>query len=59
MTKSAWTVRDYNSANLYLADGRKTWERPMYIRGLRLKKHGGNIAIVDRWYNVEPILFHA
>lgn len=30
----------------------------MYMRGLRLQQRGKDIAIVDRWYGFDPVLFH-
>jgi hypothetical protein len=54
----AWWISNYDEAKVYLAGGRKKWDRPMYMRGLRLQNHGKDIAIVDKWYGFNPVLFH-
>ena len=54
----AWWISNYDEAKSYLAGGRKKWDRPMYMRGLRLQNHGTSIAIVDKWYGFNPVLFH-
>lgn len=59
MTRGAWYVTDYDTAKSYMSNGRKTWDRPMYVRGLRLQYRGKDIAVVDNWYKCDPILFHS
>jgi len=54
----AWWISNYDEAKSYLAGGRKKWDRPMYMRGLRLQQRGKDIAIVDKWYGFDPELFH-
>jgi len=58
MTRGAWHVKDYDTAKAYLSGGHKKWDRPMYVRGLRVQSRGNLIALVDKWYHFEPILFH-
>ena len=58
MTRGAWHVKDYDSAKTYLSGGHKKWDRPMYVRGLRVQSRNKDIAIMDKWYSFEPILFH-
>jgi len=58
MTRGAWHVTDYDTAKSYLSGGHKKWDRPLYVRGLRVQSRSKDIAIVDKWYNFEPILFH-
>ena len=54
----AWWISNHAEAKSYLAGGRKKWDRPMYMRGLRLQSRGNDIAIVDKWYGFDPVLFH-
>lgn len=54
----AWWISNYDEAKTYLAGGRKKWDRPMYMRGLRLQQRGKDIAILDKWAGFDPILFH-
>ncbi len=54
----AWWISNYDEAKTYLAGGRKKWDRPMYMRGLRLQQRGKDIAIADKWYGFDPIIFH-
>lgn len=54
----AWWISNYDEARVYLAGGRKKWDRPMYMRGLRLQQRGKDIAIMDKWFGFDPILFH-
>lgn len=54
----AWWISNYDEAKSYLAGGRKKWDRPMYMRGLRLQNRGKDIAIMDKWYGFDPVLFH-
>lgn len=54
----AWWISNYDEAKSYLAGGRKKWDRPMYLRGLRLQHRGKDIAILDKWAQFDPILFH-
>lgn len=54
----AWWISNYDEAKTYLAGGRKKWDRPMYMRGLRLQQRGKDIAIMDKWYGFDPVLFH-
>jgi len=58
VTRGAWHVRDYDTAKSYLSGGHKKWDRPMYVRGLRVQSRSKDIAIVDKWAGFEPILFH-
>lgn len=55
----AWWISNYDEAKSYLAGGRKKWDRPMYMRGLRLQQRGKDIAILDKWYGFDPVLFHS
>jgi hypothetical protein len=56
---NGWQVSNYDEAKAYLSKGRKTWDRPMYTRGLRLQSRpNNNIAINDKWGQFDPILFH-
>jgi hypothetical protein len=54
----AWWISNYDEAKSYLAGGRKKWDRPMYMRGLRLQQRGKDIAIADKWFGFDPIVFH-
>ncbi len=54
----AWWISNYDEAKSYLAGGRKKWDRPMYMRGLRLQNRGKDIAVMDKWYGFDPVLFH-
>jgi len=54
-----WFVYDYDSAQTWLAGGRKKYDRPLYTRGLRLQYRGKDIAVRDKWGGFDPILFHA
>lgn len=54
----AWWIKNYDQAKAYLDGGRKKYDRPMYMRGLRLQTRGNDIAIRDKWGNFDPILFH-
>ena len=59
MAISKWSVKDYDTANVYLSEGRKKWKRPLYMRGLHLTKlSNGDIAINDRWSNMTPVVYH-
>jgi hypothetical protein len=58
MTRGAWHVKDYDAAKAYLSGGHKKWDRPLYVRGLRVQSRNKDIAIVDKWFGFEPILFH-
>jgi hypothetical protein len=53
-----WFVYDYDSAQTWLAGGRKKYDRPLYTRGLRLQYRGKDIAVRDKWGGFDPILFH-
>ena len=59
MALSKWNVKDYATASVYLSEGRKKWERPLYMRGLRLVKSGSDIKVVDRWAQFTPVTYHA
>ena len=59
MTLSKWRVNDYNSAKIWLDEGRKKWERPLYIRHLRVYKRPNGIAISAPWYKEDLITYHA
>lgn len=54
----AWYVQDYDTAKAYLSGGHKKWDRPLYVRGLRVQSRGKGIAIVDKWAGFDPILFN-
>lgn len=55
----AWWISNYDEAKTFLSKGRKSWDRPMYMRGLRLQKRSnGSIAILDRWAGFDPVTFH-
>ena len=59
MAISKWSVTDYDTASVYLSEGRKKWTRPLYMRGLRLtKRSNGDIAINDNWSNMTPVIYH-
>jgi len=58
MTRGAWHVTNYDAAKTYLSGGHKKWDRPLYVRGLRVQSRNKDIAVVDKWYQFEPILFH-
>lgn len=58
MTRGAWHVTDYDTAKSYLSGGHKKWDRPLYVRGLRVQSRNKDIALVDKWFGFEPILFH-
>ena len=58
MTRGAWHVTNYDAAKTYLSGGHKKWDRPLYVRGLRVQSRNKDIAIVDKWFQFEPILFH-
>jgi hypothetical protein len=58
MTRGAWHVTNYDAAKAYLSGGHKKWDRPLYVRGLRVQSRSKDIAIVDKWSGFEPILFH-
>jgi hypothetical protein len=54
-------ITTYQEATDWLAKGRKKWERPMYFRGLRLRKSiapGGNIEVFYPWANQSLVVFH-
>lgn len=58
MTRGAWHVTNYDAAKAYLSGGHKKWDRPLYVRRLRVQSRAKDIAVVDKWFNFEPILFH-
>lgn len=54
-------ITTYQEATDWLARGRKKWERPMYFRGLRLRKSvapGGNVEVFYPWANQSIVVFH-
>lgn len=53
-----WNVRDYDTAKMWLDGGRKKWERPLYIRHLRVYKRPNGIAISAPWYKQDLITYH-
>jgi hypothetical protein len=59
MAISNWAVKDYDTASIYLSEGRKKYERPLYMRGLRLIKTGTDIHVLDRWSQFTPVTYHA
>jgi len=59
MAISKWHVRDYATASVYLSEGRKKYERPLYMRGLRLIKTGTDIHVLDKWAQFSPVTYHA
>lgn len=59
MAISKWRVKDYDTASVYLSEGRKKYERPLYMRGLRLIKTGTDIHVVDKWAQFSPVIYHA
>jgi hypothetical protein len=59
MAISKWSVKDYDTANIYLSEGRKKWTRTLYMRGLHATKlSNGDIAIIDRWHQFSPVVYH-
>jgi len=59
MAISKWSVKDYDTASVYLSEGRKKWTRPLYMRGLRLtKRSNGDIAVNDNWSSMTPVVYH-
>lgn len=54
-----WFVHDYDSAKIWLAGGRKKYDRPLYTRGLRLQTRGNDIAVRDKWGGFDPIIYHS
>jgi len=59
MALSKWAVKDYDTASIFLSEGRKKYERPLYMRGLRLIRTGTDIHVLDRWYQFTPVTYHA
>lgn len=59
MAMNKWSVKDYDTASVYLSEGRKKWIRPLYMRGLHLRKlSNGDIAINCKWSNMTPVVYH-
>jgi hypothetical protein len=58
MTRGAWHVINYDTAKAYLSGGHKKWDRPLYVRGLRVQSRSKDIVIMDKWSGFEPITFH-
>ena len=54
-----WSVRDYDTATIWLQEGRKKNTRPLYMRGLHMTKiNNGDIVITDKWSQFNPVIFH-
>jgi hypothetical protein len=54
-----WSVRDYDTATIWLQEGRKKYVRPLYMRGLYMSKvSNGDIVITDKWAQFNPVVFH-
>ncbi len=54
-------INTYQEAVDWLAGGRKKWERPLYTRGLRLRKTQANpkdIEVFYPWTNQAVVVFH-
>jgi len=54
-----WSVKDYDTATIWLKEGRKKTTRPLYMRGLYMTKiQNGDIVITDKWSQFNPVIFH-